>query len=362
MTTRVPLNVSASAQRVLNALGRTEDVKLSPSNRRLAVTGFRHGHVVVFDLSIVAHSGGTLVTLSAPVELKSSTLRYPHGVSFLDDNTLAVADRGGDIGVYAVPQGTDDGLVVDAEPELTIRGDENCVVKSPGSLSVTPIGPNRWDLLVCNNYVHYVSRHLIEKHDALSASSHAVLLQHDLDVPDGVSVSADGSWIAISNHTMHSVFVYANLPSLDRDSRPDAVLIGIDSPHGVRFTADGRHILVADAGAPFINVYSRGSGGWTGTLEPINLFRSMDESTFKRGRYNPEEGGPKGIDVDDGMRVLVATSEYLGVVFFDLPSILNEPPSRLQLRLLTARRSFERARYKLMCRNKGKLQRIAARL
>lgn len=362
MTTLIPLNVSASAQRVLDALGRTEDVKLSPSNRRLAVASVRHQDVVVFDLSIETHSGSTQVTLSAPVKLKSSTLRYPHGLSFLDDNTLAVGNRGGDVCVYAVPQGTDDGLEVDAAPELTIRGDENCVVRSPGSLSVTPIGPNRWDLLVCNNYVHHVSRHLIEKRDGLSASSHAVLLRKDLDVPDGIAVSAAGSWIAISNHTTHCVFVYANLPALDRDSRPDAVLIGVDSPHGVRFTADGKHILVADAGAPFINVYSRGSGGWTGTLEPTKLFRSMDASTFKRGRHNPEEGGPKGIDVDDGMRVLVATCEHLGVVFFDLPFILNEPAERVHLGLLIARRSFERARYKLVCRVKVKLKRIAGRM
>ena len=359
MTSMLPVNFSSSARSILDALGRTEDVKLSPSNRRLAVTGFRHNQVAVFDLSIISHSAGLHMELSAPVKLESPSLRYPHGLSFLDDSTLAVANRAGDVCVYVVPQAAEHGLNVDAVPELTIRGDENCVVKSPGSISVMPIGANRWDVLVCNNYVHHVSRHVVEKRDGLSAVSHSVLLKRDLDVPDGVSVSADGAWIAISNHKTHSVFVYANSMALDAESAPDAVLVGVDSPHGVRFTEDGRHILVADAGAPFINVYSRGSDGWAGTHEPAKLFRAMDEETFKRGRYNPEEGGPKGIDVDEGMRILVATSEHLGVVFFDLPTILNEPAAPVHLRLLNAQRSYERTKYELVTRVKRKLQHLS---
>ena len=44
----------------------------------------------------------------------------------------------------------------------------------------------------------------------------------------------------------------------------------------------------------------------------------MDDATFLRGRYNPEEGGPKGIDVDRDMSVLATTCEHQPLAFFDL--------------------------------------------
>jgi hypothetical protein len=48
----------------------------------------------------------------------------------------------------------------------------------------------------------------------------------------------------------------------------------------------------------------------------------MDDAAFERGRYNPEEGGPKGLDVDAGSRVLVVTSECQPLAFFDVRALL----------------------------------------
>ena len=63
-----------------------------------------------------------------------------------------------------------------------------------------------------------------------------------LDVPDGVAVSANGRWLAVSNHEVGVVFVY-DYEQLGEDAEPVAVLRGATYPHGVRFTHDDRVIV-----------------------------------------------------------------------------------------------------------------------
>lgn len=67
----------------LSRLGRTEDVRFSPGNRRLAVASFHRNRVVVFDIDIAPSAGATRVALTGGVELSSPALRWPHGVEFI---------------------------------------------------------------------------------------------------------------------------------------------------------------------------------------------------------------------------------------------------------------------------------------
>jgi len=53
----------------------------------------------------------------------------------------------------------------------------------------------------------------------------------------------------------------------------------------------------------------------------------MEDRVFSLGRQNPQEGGPKGLDIDAGMNVLVATSEHQPLVMFDLAAILQRVPA-----------------------------------
>jgi mannosyltransferase OCH1-like enzyme len=48
-----------------------------------------------------------------------------------------------------------------------------------------------------------------------------------------------------------------------------------------------------------------------------------------RGRHNVEEGGPKGIDIDDTMNVMVSTCEVQPLTFFDLEAILRSEASAM---------------------------------
>lgn len=323
MSNEIEWTASPRAEAVLAALGRTEDVAFSPSHRRLAVAGFHADRIAVFAIAIDRTAGAGKVTLGEVVEIHAPTLRKPHGVSFIDEGTVAVANRNGSVQVFAVPSPCV-GPPPAAWPTLTIVGGPASPVHTPGSVSAFALDDDTLELLVCNNYANTVTQHLLDRRNGLAITSERILLQRGLDVPDGICVSPDGRWIAVSNHNTQSVLVYERTPALNAGSRHDGILRNVLCPHGLRFTADGQHLLVADAAARFVNVYRRDGSSWHGTRDPVRLFPVLDEATFARGRHNPQEGGPKGIDVDADMGVLVATCESQTLAFFDLSVVLSE--------------------------------------
>jgi hypothetical protein len=137
-----------------------------------------------------------------------------------------------------------------------------------------------------------------------------------LDLPDGVSVS--GRWIAISNYKAHCVFLYENTGSLDEHSEPDGILRCAHHPHGLQFTSDGRFILVADAGTPYVHIYMQDGSGWRGVRSPFKSLRVLNDADFIGAHF-----GPKGIDIDNSMNTFVATCEVQPLAFFDLAEILE---------------------------------------
>src|SRR5207247_10848853 len=89
----------------VGSLGRTEDVRFSPSNRRLAVASFIRNRIVVFDIDIASSSGATRVALTGGVELSAPALQLPHGLDFIDDDTLIVTSRGSGAALFKLPAG-----------------------------------------------------------------------------------------------------------------------------------------------------------------------------------------------------------------------------------------------------------------
>jgi hypothetical protein len=316
----------AAPQSVIDAigsLGRTEDVRFSPSNRRLAVASFYRNRVVVFDVDIASSSGATQVALTGGVELSSSALQWPHGVDFLDEDTLIVTSRGRDVAFFELPPGNRDVPSLEVLPIARWPSDRTTLLNAPGSVAVSHVGDDGCEVLICNNDGHTVTRHLLDC-DAGRAVRHSeILLQKYLDIPDGVSVSPDRRWIAVSNHTTHHVLLYRNSPALSANAEPDGILRQASYPHGLRFSADGRHLFVADAGAPYLHIYAQDSDEWRGVRHPLATVRIMDDPMFERGRHNPEEGGPKGLDIDARSNVLVVTSECQPLAFFDVPALLQ---------------------------------------
>ena len=325
MRMRLDCVVSPAARAVLDALGRTEDLMFSPSGRRLAIAAYRANRIAIFDVAVVAAENASQVVLGDVVELEASLLAAPHGLCFLDEETVAVASRGGGVQVYAAAASGGVSGRRAVAPIQAIAGDDGAPVRTPGSVAVFPVGPDELELLVCNNYSHVVTRHVLDRRRAYASTRDEVLLRRGLDVPDGICYSPDGAWIAVSNHNTHEVLLYRRSAALHADSAPDAVLCNVICPHGVRFTPDQRHVLVADAHARYVNVYEPGASGWQGAHEPRSMVPVLDWPTYLQGRSNPQEGGPKGIDIDPGMKVLACTTEFQTLAFFDLAAMLARP-------------------------------------
>src|SRR5262249_17409923 len=154
--------------------------------------------------------------------------------------------------------------------------------------------------------------------------SNEVLFKKWLIVPDSVSVSKDKQWIAVSNHNPHTVLIYANNRPLNESSDPDGILRGTYYPHGLRFTSDGRFILVADAELPYVNVYEAHDGDWRGVRNPLVSFRVLNNEDYLS---DPDdfagERGPKGIDIDHTANIFVTTCKTKPLAFFDLTSALE---------------------------------------
>ena len=203
---RIDFAASEEVRGVLRDLGRTEDVKFSPDNRRLAVAGYKKNKLVVFDVAIEVSAAGKRVSLQDFIEITSPSLHAPHGLCFIDDQTLVVANRWGDAPILKLPPGGAEEKSVESIPLQTICRDQVHLLDSPGSVTVSLLGENLYELLVCNNYANHVTRHILDIAGHFELRSSEILLSKGLGIPDGVAVSGDRRWIAISNHNAHSVF------------------------------------------------------------------------------------------------------------------------------------------------------------
>ena len=307
---------------LIGGLGRTEDIRFSPGNRRLAMVGFNAGRVVVLDVEIAKTSQSIDVAVTAGVEIASPSLTYPHGADFIDDETLAVANRLGDLVIFKLPSaGTG---ACELSPIQVIAPPGGSRSHAPGSVTALRRADALCELLVCDNEGHSVTRHLIDQAADCRVVSSDVLLRKWVNLPDGICVSRDRRWIAISNHNTHGILLYDWSSPLGAQAAAAGILRGVRYPHGIRFSADGRYIFVADAGAPLVHIYAHGGEGWRGAWSPAASIRIKDEELFLRSRGNPQEGGPKGIDIDSGMNVLVATSEHQPLLFLDVRAMLAE--------------------------------------
>ncbi|HYG29573.1 MAG TPA: hypothetical protein VD887_05090 [Allosphingosinicella sp.] len=289
---RIGVRADDRVQAELARIGRTEDVAFSPSGDRVAIAALPENLILLVDVGIDPDDRDAPLRLTGAAEIGSAALRRPHGLAWLDDRHLIVANREGAVVLFEVPPAEPQTGCLNLDPMLTI-GHPNEPVITPGSLSVFDLGAGLFELLVCNNYVHTVSRHLIDARGGFALVSTDVLLSGGIDVPDGIAHSPSGRWLAVSNHYDHCVNLYRNTPELGRNPTPCGLLTGLQYAHGLRFSADESALVVADSGAPFLQLYQAEGADWEGERAPALSFRVMTEGEFESARDNPEEGGPK---------------------------------------------------------------------
>jgi hypothetical protein len=332
---RLPAELGNVASEALARLDRTEDIRFSPSKRRLALAGFTRNCCTVFDVAIDRSGPRPIIRIDSYIELRCDAFRQPHGFDFIDETTLVVANRAGLAVIVAIPDRVGEERRVTVSPLRTIRHVAPFHrLKTPGSVCVAGRSRSSATLLVCNNYQHRVSRHVVGLTRLPVIPRNRILLRHGLDIPDGIAMSGDRRWIAVSSHGSHQVLVYDAHRRLGPASHADGELAGVIYPHGLRFSANGSRLFVADAGAPHVHVYEAPGGDWRGRRAPSATIRVLDEATFLRGRANPQEGGPKGLDIDDRDEILAITCEEQPLAFFHLPSQLASAERGAQPSLL----------------------------
>lgn len=307
---------SPEFQTVLDGLARTEDVRFTPDGQRIAIAGFARNTILILELC-----PPPALEIVGSLELHHAGINEPHGLDWLDTNRLAVANRQGAVQVLGIPSARRGCHIADAE-ELTCVAKVNPwhEIKSPGSVAIERHS-GHLGMWVCNNYAHRVSYHrLKDKCGRVSVARNQIAIAKDLAVPDGVSISNDGAFMAISNHDTHQVFMYA----ITKPGRAKRIgqLEHIDFPHGLRFLPGGHTLIVADAGQPFLHVFQT-KNGWEGDHRPIRHVRVLDDATYLEGRYNIQEGGTKGIDVDNARGIVATTCELQTLQLFHLKDVIG---------------------------------------
>lgn len=323
----IEFEASSEVRNVINEISRTEDVRLSPDNNRLAVADFSRNLIYLFTVhfsDIGNDTDSPQVDLNDYLILSSDNFHQPHGIAFLNNDHLIVCNRSTDVCLFEIPTHGDSRRTVHLKPQKTINGNGLLFakVKTPGSVDCYKSGDNRYRALVCNNHWHFISLHEITLGKKARIRNDGVLIQNSLKLPDGLSISHDQRWIAVSNHVDGEILIYANNAQLNKITPPVAFLKGAVCPHGLRFTSNGL-VLVADAASQYLHVFNNNDGTWDGEYYPQKSLRMMDDETFYNGRYASREGGLKGIDIDISNRVLISTHRFGVLEFYDLRSLLS---------------------------------------
>ena len=149
-------------------------------------------------------------------ELSSASLASPHGVDFLSEDVIVVANRAAWLTFYRIPNVDAWQGRINVEPihemDLVWFGRKGAtrnlegrdVWRGPGSVRVY----GKHLFVSCNNLNTVTAHPYRLQQQTIETGDGAVVAQSGLEIPDGISISRDGRRMAVSNHNDHGVVVY----------------------------------------------------------------------------------------------------------------------------------------------------------
>lgn len=302
---------------------RTEDVKFSPTGGLLAAVA-TNGSMFLFAVDTRSRP----IRIIGCTELRSSSLSSPHGIDFLSEDVVVVANRSGWVTFYRIPNvnAWEERMNIEPIHEMEsvwfghkgatrLLGDRN-IRCGPGSVRV-----HDRQLFICCNNLNTVTVHGYRlQQGVVETNDGTVVVQAGVEIPDGVALSRDGRWMAVSDHHHQRVIVYRRSDEAELCVLRDADL---SYPHGLCFDPAGQVLYVADAGQRYVHVFVSASGWDRSTDRSTFKLLAVDADAFDRtrkakaGPNSALEGGIKGIDIDPSGRILATTCRNQTLRFFE---------------------------------------------
>lgn len=305
-----------------NAL-RTEDIRFSPSGRILAVVA-TSGNIYLFAVD----------TSSRPIQvtkhaiLHSANLASPHGIDFVSEDVVVVANRSGWITFYRIPDVKiwQDNMNIEPIHEMgsewfgskgsTRKSNGRMVNCGPGSIRVR----DRQLFVCCNNRSSVTAHPFTLRKEKIETGEGTIVAQKELEIPDGLSLSRDGKWIAVGDHEYRRITIYRSADQLPLCELRDPEL---SHPHGICFDPTGQALYVADAGERGMHVFVSADEWATSMNRSSFTIPAVEQEAFRKTKdsvaekYRALEGGIKGVDVDSTGRILATTCQNQMLRFFE---------------------------------------------
>ena len=317
-------------QQHIQNLIRPEDITLSPDNQLFALADYNDNSIAVFKSNLASRADDETVYISHSLTIRSDMLDAPHGIRFINNQLVIVTNRGGDICLFAIPELTHTTLVLEQQPVYTFKARAvHGKIRTPSAVDIIPLGNNRYRVFVCNTRIHsIVAFDLLIEGNTFQLKNLGEVYNRGLRIPDGICISPDKRWAAVSNHDTHHVLIYA-VPRFHRWlpvalqtlyyrlRKPVTFLSGVFYPHGIRFSHDGRRLFVADAGTPYLTMYENPKSVWKRHMRlPTQLIRTLSDELFDKEITSPEEGGLKGVEVSRDDQYLLTTAQHQSLMIY----------------------------------------------
>lgn len=301
---------------------RSEDVRFSPSGKRLAVVA-TDGILLVFTLKPSEHP----LRITGHVEIHSNSFYSPHGVDFISEDTVAVANRGAALSFFRIPPPRSWPGPHKIKPvhEMTAPWiGETGSMRSEGERTVMcGLGAVRVQghhVFVTCNKEGTLSKHPFSKLlKWIRTGNGQVISRELLSIPDSVAISRDRRWVAVGEHESQCLVVHEADGTRIRSTHKSPKL---SHPHGICFDPSGKMLFVADAGKKDIHIF-RTDDDWKTSMEestyriegiPEDLLQQTKDSVPEE--FRPLEGGVKGLDLDPSGRIMATTCKHQLLRFF----------------------------------------------